>query len=146
METGNFFQVPVNYFAVLLCAIASMVIGFLWYGPLFGKQWMKLVGMTAQHMAKAKKDMPQTYTIMFISSLVMAYVLFHFIWYAAPGNYTLLISVKTAIWAWLGFVATVSLTKFLFSPERKSVKLLFIETGFHLVTLIAMGIIFYLLK
>lgn len=146
MESGNFFQVPVNYFAVLLCGISSMVIGFLWYGPLFGKQWMKLVGLTAEKIAKAKKDMPQTYTAMFVSSLVMAYALFHFIWYAAPGSLTLLIAVKTAIWAWIGFVATVSLTKFLFTPERKSIQLLFIETGYQLVALIAMGIIFYILK
>jgi hypothetical protein len=146
MELGNFFQVPVNYFAVLLCGISNMIIGYLWYGPFFGKQWMKLVGLTPEKQAKAKKDMPQTYTIMFIASLIMAYILFHFIWYAAPGSYTLFIAVKTALWAWIGFVATVSLTKFLFTPDRKPLKLLFIETGYQLAALIAMGIIFSLLK
>ena len=146
MDLGNFFQVPVNYLAVLLCGISSMLIGFLWYGPLFGKEWMKLVGLTAEKQEKAKKTMQSTYTAMFIASLVMAWILFHFIWYAAPGSFTLFISIKVAIYAWIGFVATVSYTKFLFSPERKPVKLLFIETGYQLASLIAMGIIFYLLK
>lgn len=146
MELGNFFQVPVNYLAVLLCGISSMLIGFLWYGPLFGKEWMKLVGLTAEKQEKAKKTMQLTYTAMFISSLVVAWILFHFIWYAAPASYTLFISIKVAIYAWIGFVATVSYTKFLFSPERKPIKLLVIETGYQLASLIAMGIIFYLLK
>lgn len=146
MELGNFFQVPVNYFAVLLCAVSSMIIGSLWYGPIFGREWMKLVGFTPQSMEKAKKSMTQTYILMFISSLVMAWFLFHFIWYAAPGSYTLFISIKVAVYAWIGFIATVSFTKYLFSPEKKSAKLLYIETGYHLVSLIAMGAIIFLLK
>lgn len=146
MDLGSFFKVPVNYFAVLLCGISSMIIGFLWYGPLFGKEWMKLVGFSSEKIDKAKKNMQQNYTAMFISSLIMAWILFHFIWYAAPASYTLFISIKVALYAWIGFVATVSYTKFLFSPDRKPVKLLLIETGYHLVSLIAMGIIFYILK
>lgn len=143
---GNFFQVPINYFAVLLCGISNMAIGFLWYGPLFGKEWMSLVGFTPEKMAKAKNSMSQTYAAMFISSLVMAYVLAHFVWYAAPGSLTLFISIKTALWAWIGFVGPVSMTKFLFSPERKPIKLLFIETAYHLASLIMMGVIFYILR
>lgn len=146
MEIGNFFMVPVNYLAVLLCGVSNMIIGYLWYGPFFGKEWEKLVGMTAEKMVKAKKSMTQTYTIMFITSLVMAYALFHFIWYAAPGSYTLFIAVKTAVLAWIGFVGTVGLTRYLFSPERKSMKLMFIESGYHLVALIVMGVIFYIFK
>jgi hypothetical protein len=146
METNHFWLVPVNYLAVLLCAVSNMIVGYLWYGPLFGKEWEKLVGLTAEKKAKAKKSMAQTYSIMFITALIMAYVLFHFIWYAAPGSYTLFIAVKTAVWAWLGFVATVSLTKYLFTPDKKPINLLFIETGYQLVALILMGTIFYILK
>lgn len=145
MELGNFFQVPVNYLAILLCGISSMIIGFLWYGPLFGKEWMKLAGFTSEKMAKAKKSMTQIYTLMFILSLIMAWILFHFIWYAAPANFTLFISVKVAVYAWI-FIAAASLTKFLFSSSREPLKLLFIETGYHLTSLIAMGIIIFLLK
>jgi hypothetical protein len=140
------FLVYVNYVAVLLCAIASMAIGFIWYGPLFGKEWSKLVGMTKDKMLAANKNMTQTYSIMFASSLLMAYVLAHFIWYAAPGSFTVWIAVKTALWSWIGMVATTSLSKYLFSPDRKPVKLLVIETGYHLVTLVVMGLIFGILK
>lgn len=30
--------------AVVLAAVVSMIVGWLWYGPLFGKQWMALMG------------------------------------------------------------------------------------------------------
>lgn len=145
-EFGNFFLVHVNYLGVLLCAIASMVIGFLWYGPLFGKPWMKMVGLTKEKMEKSKDSMGMTYGVMFLSSLLMAYVLAHFVWYAAPGSLTLFISVKTAVWAWLGFIATYALSKFLFNVEKKPWTLLVIDTGYYLVTLIVMGVILGVLK
>ena len=143
MELGHFFMVPVSYLGILLCGVASMVIGFLWYGPLFEKPWMKMTGMTPEKQAKAKKEMSKTYGLMFVSSLVMAYVLAHFIWYAAPGSLTLFIAVKTAVWAWIGFVATSAFSKFLFNVEKKPWSLFAIETGYYLVTLIVMGAILY---
>ena len=140
------FLVHVNYLAVLLSAIASMVMGALWYGPLFGKPWMKMVGMTKDKMAKAKKGMNQSYGFMFVGSLIMAYVLAHFIWYAAPGSFTVMIAVKTAVWAWLGFIAPAAASKFLFSPDKKPVQLLVIDAGYYLATLIVMGVIFGVLR
>jgi hypothetical protein len=35
----------VNHVAVLLCVIAAMPLGFLWFGPLFGKAWLRQMGM-----------------------------------------------------------------------------------------------------
>lgn len=126
------FLVPINYFAILLCGIAAIVIGYLWYGPLLGKT------------TKPPKGTPKTYSVMFVSALVMAYALAHFVWYAAPGSLTLLISLKTATWAWLGFVATTSLSRLLLSSEKKSINLLAIDTGYYLVTLLVMAaILFY---
>lgn len=144
-EMGNFFQVPINYFAVFSSAISAMVIGFLWYGPIFGKQWSKIVGLTAEKIEKSKKEMPKTYGLMFAASVVMAYTLAHFVWYAAPGSLTTFIAVKTAVWSWLGFIATTSLSRFLFSPEKKPLMLLVIDAGYYLVVLVVMGVIFSVL-
>lgn len=138
------FQVPVNYLAVLLSGVAAMVIGYFWYGSLFGKVWMKGMGISTAQSKKGMKDAPTTYTLMFVASLIEAYVLAHFIWYAAPGNGTLLISIKTAVWAWFGFIAVVLFSKYLFAAERK-LTLLYIDAGFFLVSLLAMGTIFGLL-
>lgn len=37
----------INHLAVLVCVIMLHVIGFLWYGPLFGEKWMAMVGLNA---------------------------------------------------------------------------------------------------
>lgn len=135
------FLVPINYLAILVSAIVAMAVGFAWYGPLFGTEWMKLVGMTREKMKKAQEGMTTTYGISFGLSLLMAYTLAHFIWFTAPGSTTFLIGIKTAIWAWTGFVATIILTRYLYSPEKKPIKLYIIDGGYNLVTLLVMGAI-----
>lgn len=40
----------INWGAVLVAIVAAQVIGFLWYGPLFGKKWMAAVGRTQEEI------------------------------------------------------------------------------------------------
>ena len=43
----------INFWAVLVSAIATMVIGFLWYSPiLFANPWMRLMGFDPNDKAK----------------------------------------------------------------------------------------------
>lgn len=133
------FLVYINYLAIMLCGLVAMVIGVIWYGPVFGKTWMKLVGLTGKRTMK--NDMVKTYAAMFVAALVMAYVLAHFIWYAAPGSATVWIGVKTAIWAWLGLIAVSNLSRLLFVPTKNPVMLYIIDSGYYLITLVAMGYI-----
>ncbi|MBI2026526.1 MAG: DUF1761 domain-containing protein, partial [Deltaproteobacteria bacterium] len=94
----------INYVAVIVAAIVSMGIGFLWYGPLFGKAWIKLSGMSMKDMdAAKKKGMAKTYVIAFIGTLVMAYVLAHFVDYV--GATTLSAGAELGSWLWIGFFA-----------------------------------------
>jgi hypothetical protein len=136
-------MVPVNYWAVIVAAIASMVIGFLWYGPVFGKMWSRLMGWSEQAMAdmKAKGGMGSSYLIMFIGSLVMAYVLAHSLIFAATFTQTSGVSAGLVVgfWNWLGFIAPVTLGSVLW--EKKSWKLWILNNAYYLVTLLVMGII-----
>jgi hypothetical protein len=45
----------INYLAVLASIIWLFVLGFLWYGPILGEPWMKLVGLT---MAEVEANPP----------------------------------------------------------------------------------------
>jgi len=46
-----------NWFAIIACTLFSMVLGFLWYGPvLFDKTWMKLAGIKPEEI-QAKDSM-----------------------------------------------------------------------------------------
>lgn len=134
---GEIVPVDINYTAVLGAAILSMVLGFIWYSPtVFGKQWLKLKGLTPEKLQEQKnKGMEKIYAVTFLSSLVMAYVLAHFVDYTQAK--TLEQGAQTGFWIWLGFVATVMLAGVLFGG--KSFRLYLIESGYHLASLIAMS-------
>ncbi len=127
--------IQVNYLAVVLSAVAAMIVGGIWYGPLFGKKWMKLVGMSKADVNK--KEMPKLYGIMFLGVLVEAFILSHFIHYA--GAYTLFNGIKTGVWAWIGFVGVVMLGNYMFA--KRPLKLFYIDAGYALVNLMIMGAI-----
>lgn len=40
-----------NWLSILIAVVAAQVLGFLWYGPLFGKQWMAAIGKTQEDMS-----------------------------------------------------------------------------------------------
>ena len=124
----------INYLAVLVAAIASMALGMLWYGPLFGKLWMKLSGITPQSMKKMKLTPKAAMTMGFIGTLVTAYVLSHFV--DLLGVTTWSGAAQFAFWAWLGLVAPVQLGAYLW--EGKPFKLFMLNTAYNLVVLIVM--------
>ena len=134
--------VPLNYLAIVIAAIASMVLGFLWYGPIFGKQWMKEMGFSKEKMDQSKKaGMTKSYALMAVGSLVMSFVLANALVFAstylkASGVFA---GLMVGFWNWLGFVAPVTLGSVLW--EGKSWKLWFLNNGYYLVTLSVMGAI-----
>jgi hypothetical protein len=135
-------NVEVNYLAVLLASIASMVVGFLWYSPLLlGKPWMKERGFTADSMKKAQKEMGKLYGVSFLVSLLTAYVLAHVMFLSSNFfHYSLLMTgVTSAFWMWLGFVMPVQTTATIFGDKNS--KLLAIDTGFQLAALLSMGVV-----
>ena len=68
--------IPINYLAVAVSALASLGLGFLWYGPLFGKQWMALQGLTPERIEQTKAAGRQkTYLIALLGAVVMAITL-----------------------------------------------------------------------
>jgi hypothetical protein len=125
----------INYWAVLGAAVASFVIGMLWYGPLFGKQWMKLSGITTASMKKMKMTPARAMTLGFAATLITAYVLSNFV--NVLGIMTWASAAQFAFWAWLGLVAPVQLGAYLW--EGKPFKLFVLNTAHNLVVLIVMS-------
>lgn len=135
-------NITVNYLAILVAGVASMAVGFLWYGPmLFAKPWMKLMGYTQESMKDTKKKMGKTYAISFVVSLVMAYVLAHVMGLSENFFHYSRIStgLTTAFWMWLGFIMPVQMTEVLFGGKKW--KLFGINTGYQLVSLLAMSVV-----
>jgi len=140
-------MVPINYLAVLLCAIAAMVLGFLWYGPLFGKKWSELMGwgtMTPEKMAEKQKAARPAYAITFVGALLMAYILANAITlflvaYPMEGADAFATGPLFGFWAWLGFVVPVTIGQVLW--DGKPWKLWLINVGYFLAQMLLMGAI-----
>lgn len=134
-------MVPLNYTAVLGAAVLSMVLGFLWYGPLFGKTWMTLMGWSKEKMPKPNQnEMMKMYGLQALGSLAMAFVLAHALTFAKAylGSEGVSAGVQTGFWNWLGFVAPVTLGSVLWAG--KPWKLWLLNNSYNLTTLILMGV------
>lgn len=131
----------VNLWAVLVCAVAAMVVGFLWYSPmLFANPWMVLMGYDPNDKAKIaemQKSAGPSYAMSTVAGLLSAFVLGKLI--AVAGAVTAIDGLKIGLVVWLGFVTTVQFTNALFSRQRN--KLYLINTGYQLVCYVAMGAI-----
>ena len=62
-----------NYNVLFLVALVPMIIGFVWYGPLFGNAWMKEMGFTKESLAGT--NMVKTLIISYVFSLFIAFFL-----------------------------------------------------------------------
>ncbi|HLD40497.1 MAG TPA: DUF1761 domain-containing protein [Candidatus Nanoarchaeia archaeon] len=130
----------VNYIAIMVAAVAAHVLGFLWYGPLFGKKWASMMKFTEKNKEKAKgKGMAKLYVLSFIGSLVTAFVLSLFIGPAFDVVSGMINGAIVAALIWIGFMATKALGGVLW--EEKSWKLYFLNVSYDLVSLVAMGVI-----
>jgi Protein of unknown function (DUF1761) len=131
----------VNLLSVLVAAIATMLVGFLWYSPLlFAKPWMVLMGYDPNDKAgleRMQKSAGKSYGISFLASLLSAFVLAKIIVVFTVDS--ALYGMKVGFAVWLGFVATVQLTDVLFA--RRPAKLYLINTGYQMVCYLVMGAI-----
>jgi hypothetical protein len=131
----------VNFLAILVAAISTMVVGFLWYSPLlFAKPWMREMGYDPNDKAKTQemqKTAGPAYAGSFVASLLSAFTLALILegLHAADVPHGLMVGFHV----WLGFVATVQFTGALFM--KQSMKLFAMNTGYQLVCFLVMGAI-----
>jgi hypothetical protein len=117
-----------------------MVVGFLWYGPLFSQAWMKEMGMDPNSQAtkdKMKQGANASYLMMFIGALLTAWVLA--VTLRQFGSDSVGMALECAFWIWLGFYLPVIAGAKLW--EGKSWKLVTINAGYQLANLAVMAII-----
>ena len=131
----------INLWAVLGCGIASMILGFIWYGPLFGRTWMKIIGVNPNDKEAQKemgKGMGLLYLTSFLLALFEAYVMAHFIlaWQDAPG-------VITALWLWAGLIIPTVAGACMWNNDSKNIawSRFLVQGGYQLVLFVIFGLI-----
>lgn len=134
-------EVTINWIAVLVATLATMVVGSVWYAPgVFGNAWMKLAGLNKKQL---EKNGFKPILVAIVAGFVTSFVLAHFsylayIFYAQDYSF-LAASLTTAFWAWLGFTAVRIVTHDSFEGRRKKLSLL--TVSHELVTFMAIGLI-----
>ncbi len=132
----------VNVFAILVAALATMALGFLWYSPLlFAKPWMAAMGydkLDKDALEAMRKKAGPLYGLAMIASLISALGLGHLLW-GHMHDQSAFMGFHVGLFIWFAFVMTVQLTDTGFSG--KPWRLFFINTGYQLVCYLAMGTI-----
>lgn len=131
-------NVEVNYLAVVLAMVSSMVVGSVWYArSVFGNTWIKLAKIDMKKNTSVAKPIITTMVV----SLITAYVLAHvaYLSHMFFGNSFLQDSLSTAFWLWLGFTAARFITHDAF--EGRPTKLTLINLGNEFVTIMVMGLV-----
>ena len=123
----NFSDIP--WVAVVVAIVANMILGFLWYGPIFGKAWLAAVGKQMDELNQS----PTIYIVPILASGLIAIVVWNVM--GALG----LTGVVPASWMWLGFIALTSYTNYLFRGGPTNLWVL--ESGNHLVGMLITGLI-----
>ena len=137
--------IAVNYPAILACAIAAMPVGFLWFGPVFGKAWARHMGFGDMQPPDSGK-MAKSMAMFFIGNLLMAFVLAHSIevwqassWGAGEDGAPWFYGLNAAFWTWLGFFLPVQMGRVAWEMKRWG--LVLINSSFDLTRLLLFGFI-----
>ena len=129
-----------NYLAILACAVLSMVIGAIWYGPMFGRKWMEIVGANPDDQERRKqmqKEAMPLYIIQFILTLVQVYVLNGLlIWTNAAGK-----EVPVALWICFGLIMPVVAGSAMWNNDPKKVvwARFLIQMGYQFILFLVFG-------
>jgi len=132
------FSHGLNILAVLVSGVWSLVLGFLWYGPLFSKPWSKHTGWTNEKVKTISGGrMATSYILTFLAAVAQAIVL------TVIGR-----SLGITLWSdglWLGLLAGIGFialgfgTSFLF--EHRPIGLWLIVAGYEVVYLAGAGVL-----
>ena len=133
MNSGEMMS-KINFWAVLVAASASFIVGWLWYGPLFGKLWMKLNGFTPEQLREGGGlPMPFIMIVNYVATVLAAFSIAMFIGAESDMSFGIFAGFMIAIF-WIG---TSRLNDVLY--ERQPFKLYLINLGYNVVIYIMMG-------
>ncbi len=129
--------------------VAYFLVSFLWWGPIFGKQWAKQMGMDMGD-GEGFKDMAKPMMIQVVASFLVAYVFWN-VTHAFTvdldtdmlTNPTIGYALMGAFFTWLGFFVPVQLGRVAW--EKATWTLFGINAGGQLVGLAVMALIFAIL-
>ena len=134
-------EISVNYWAIIVGAILSMVIGAIWYGPIFGKKWMEIVGIDLndkETLAKMQKSAGLIYFVQFVLTLFQVLILAHII-----ADTKLVGGLERSLWIWAAFIIPTLASAVMWTNALGKIKwaLFLIQGGYQLIIFIVFGLL-----
>ena len=126
--------VDLNWLAIVVCTVFSMVLGFIWYGPLFDKPWMKLVGLKKEDIDP--KDSMKGHLISLVGSFIGAVALAVIVKWMGYG---LVDGLLGGAFFSFAFIVTSYFSGDAY--ERRPVSLTLINAGYRFVYFVVIGAI-----
>jgi hypothetical protein len=124
----------VNFLAVIAAAVASFLLGGLWYSPaLFGKAWQREAGLSDEQLKSG--NMAKIFGLSLVLSLIAAFVFAMFLGPRPP----MALGLGAGFSAGLCWVAASFGINYLF--EHRSLKLFLINGGYHTLQFTIIGLI-----
>lgn len=138
-------ELTLNYLAIGVSVIAAFFMGYLWYGPIFGKMWAREMGYTEDYQPDSK-DMARAMILQVLGLLFISYVLAHTsqvwrpsVWNAGVDQSDWIYGAYSTFFTWIGFFIPVLFSNVAW--EGKSWRLFSLNAAYYLVNLSVINMI-----
>ena len=135
----NFLNVSI--WVILISAVVNMGGGMLWYGPLFGKAWMKGMGFKEEDKEAMQKSAGPAYGFSLLFALVFGYVIDLVMNFINPSGIVTALIITVLLY--LGFGCANTVKGRLWGEVNKDV--FRINTLFEIVYILLVGVAAYFL-
>lgn len=137
----------VTALTAIVGAVASMIIGFVWYGPLFGKKNLEVMGVPAdkKFSAEEKKAMFKKMLPSYFANLAVAFIQFYALGFFAAfvGRLTIVGALIYGFFLWVGFIIPIEAGNAIWSGKTKKLSwtMFFLSAGYQLVVMLVAALL-----
>lgn len=130
-----------NYPAIIVSAILAIIVAAIYYGPIFGNLWLKVIGADVKDLKARKKMQKQAMPLYVISVVLTLFQVWVLAWYLAalPGY----AGWVHSLWIWGGFVIPTLAATIMWTNKSNKIKItqFLLQAGYQLIIFIMFGLI-----
>jgi hypothetical protein len=125
-----------NYVHIAVSTLVYFIIGALWYSLFFGKVWIRLIGGPAP-TEEDKRKIPMMFSITFVLNFIIVLSTACVVYFVSPNS--VLAALKVGALLGIGFVGTTCTMSYMYA--KRPFKLTLIDSGYHIVAILAVSVI-----
>lgn len=131
---------------IVVLVVLMQIIGFIWYGPLFGNLWGEIIGMPRnQTMSSEEKQAFRKRMLPVLVGNILFNILTVFAFFFFTQT-TLFYPIPLAVILFLGFILPVEAGVAMWSgkPRQLAWKMFWVMIGYQFIAFLLMGVVYTL--